>query len=739
MPFIMCALFVAFVMAHGVPALRHDWNWPVAPEQVRGYLLQAWTGWDPSGIGNPVAYPTNYLITLPIFVLLLTVGPTAGLAAFVFAIAFVVVYGAQSLIRTSSTVLKTGLTAFALFNPWVYTKVIAGHLIMVLCYGAIMLLTARLLEPNPKWKRLFLALVLASGQIQFFIIGMMLLLLRGRNADARRAMMLGVLIYLPIIVGVAAEWRSLAATPYTLVWQQSQSVSPGGVWLLSGYFAHYADKMGIIAVLAVACGVSAAMLGFASAWVGGSSRREVITVAAIAAVFGVLATGTSSVIAPVYTFLVEHAPATGLFRELFDLVGFVAIGYVALAGFARGRIAPILALSAGTFAVCGWIIAPPFGWFVSHSHVPKTQFAAPPNTRFALYPAFQPMSLADSGSGADPDAFMRWWNVMPLNQYSIQYPASTALLRYEITGRTETLSALSVATIVSRPWFRTDAQSLNLQLAHHMFHVPGRVAAAVQRITPLPELSLIDRPAIGSVADRLGDGNVFFGDVPSPAGSPFTFAVVSAGNRTVDWSQDWVNANFTFLSEQEVAQGIGGAATSSTRSLEVAPSRYLLVFVRGVLFDNEHRIASQTRRYSWVPTGTFGASQHLRCAGFCVVVGGVNRVPAVPANPPARRYKGLAFSAPVPWLAVSHVPPSAFAAVRYNVRYDRWWTAFLDGRLLTHARLDQTVNGWYITKDHPGGTLYIVNVLALLQALLELIGAAVSGIILARTLAAGIA
>ena len=55
------------------------------------------------------------------------------------------------------------------FNPWVYNKVVAGHIAMVLAFGATMLLLAELSKERPSTFNAGLYLLLTMPQLQYFL------------------------------------------------------------------------------------------------------------------------------------------------------------------------------------------------------------------------------------------------------------------------------------------------------------------------------------------------------------------------------------------------------------------------------------------------------------------------------------------------------------------------------------------------------------------------------------------
>lgn len=740
---VFAGAFAGFTMLVGVPALRHDWAWPSASAQIHQWIVLAWTGWRSDGIGTAAPYPSSYLIAVPVYALLMLFGPYLALAIFLFCIGAAVALGARALAKECGAhgMAAIGLMAFALFNPWVYTKTVAGHVIMVLAYGATMHLGAQLMRRRLRWTRLAFALVLAYAQVQFFVIGLALLLLRARSRDAWKAMAFGVLLFLPTIVGVAGNFHALAAVPYTLAWQRSQSVAPLDAFLLDGYFAQYTAHIHAPAFIAVSIALLLAFWGLVcKSRADRGSRVQGAAVAIIGLAAILFATGTKGAIAPIYSGLVNAAPASGLFRELYDLLGFAAAAYIALAAAGTwNTVARAGALAAGLCALSCWVLYPPSEFFVPRSAVPEIGISAAPHTRYALYPAFQPMSYEGKGSGTDPDVYSRPGGVTPLNTYDFTYPASPALEQYARTGDTAILSALSVSSVVIRPTFSTDAESFNARMGGPVgANTPPKSAA----ILPLPELSIIASPAPFLAQNRLGSGNIFFGDAEASGAADSWRSLpavksVKAPNASADLRHGWVDALFGFLQAPQAAQGLGGAATSDSRAvLKIADGRYVLAYVRGKLIDGRNRVlAHDTAGYRWLEI-VQDRNASLRCDGFCIVAAKADRIPALlPAQASSKPYRAVTFQSPLPWLAIAHISANARGWLRYNVTYDRSWTAFAQRRMLRHARIDEAVNGWQLPRSGQGTTVILVHVVSALQMLFEFIGicaVALLGVLLAR-------
>lgn len=743
----LSAFFAGLVSWDGVPALRHDWDWPVSSAYVHQFLVMTWSGWWPQGIGHAVPYPSSYLLALPLWLMLLAFGPAIALIVFLFGIGCAVVVGARTLAARAGagSAATIGLMAFALFNPWVYSKVVAGHVIMVMAYGGTMLLAAQIQKKRLQWIKLGCTLLLIYAQIQFFLIAMLLLLLRARSGDARRAFAFGVLIFLPTAAGMLADFKTLGATPYTLAWERTQSVAPLETIFLLGYFARYAEQIAGIERIATAGMLALGIIGFIFAMrKNARSRTAAAMLAIIGVIAGVVATGTRGPIAPFYAEAVQRIPETGLFRELYDLLGYLAIAYVGLAAFAsRLRAGSAVAVAAGVLALGSWFVYAPTHFFVAQQTLPAVGINAPPNTRYAIEPAFQPLMFGGRGSGIDPNTQLQSQNVSSINTLATDYPESAALALAQTRGDTRMLAALSVATIVPESWLRTDSGSLHDQLASDAPRPFLAQAGAPRRLPYLPELSFIDTPHIATLPTPPEANSIFFGDVQR-AGERTellalpTFYPIAGSRAGIDPKHGWVSAALTIEAHPRAAQAIGGVATSSRSAvLRLRRGGSLLVNVRGTLRTRSGDIlAANTHGYTWTTT-PLPARAVLVCEGFCVVAGRADAAP--PLLPSARSFRRparLMFSAPVPWLVLARIPAGKAGVIRYNVRYDKNWAAYAGGTLLPHLQIDHLINGWLIAPSTRSRPLVIIEETAALQTVLEIVGTLGALTLLAKRLLA---
>lgn len=708
-------------MWSGVPALRHDWAWPLHRADFAGWFQVAGSGWSPFGIGAPTEHIERYLLAIPVTLCGFAAGGRIALFAYALAVGYALASAGAALARRfagGDALVAASVAAFLLFSPWTYTQVVAGHIEMILASAGIAGMLARLSsEPRAgDATGTSLYVVLAYSQLQFFCVALLLTVAAALLRRGWLPLLTAVVIGMPTFLGLGGNFGALALTPTAIPWQLDQSLEPGSAWRLLGYFTGYADGYSKVSwALAIVCAVACAGIYF-------ERGRPAARVYALAVpLLLLLVTGLRGPLAPLYERLLLNFPPVGVFRELYDFSGLLAICYAALAaaGAARVRVLrPLLAL-ASCALLATWLGDGITRWFVPAERLPAIAVDVAPGQRYALTPAFQPLRFGSLGSGADPDATYRAGGIVALNEYDLHYPDSTALARFEASGTTRDLEALGTAAVYPRPWLKSAPGAPPRERAR--LDKPLRLPSAV------PLVSLLPVPAVTSTGDRLGAGNVFFGDVAGLAGPGVPSAwrtlprvrSLEASKADVDPERNWVDARFELATDPDIDAPFGGVVTTSRQLFRLDGSvHHVLAFVRGKLYGDRGRaLGTSAAGYRWLalPPGTGGVS----CAGRCAL--------ALSGDPPAQAAKPLAHEGEavpaerrLPWLVTAHLPPLAYGrTLRLNERYDAHWVALAGSHVLTHLRLDATVNGWL---GAPAGAsdVVICNVLALLQALFEL-------------------
>jgi len=733
-----CALvalvFTAIVTANGTPALRHDW---LILRDRADFFSSAWNtfgGWIADGIGSPRPYPTDYLLIAANSLLVLVLGTRIDVIVIVFLVGLACARAGWMIAqRLSGDGIVCSATAlFFTFNPWVYSKIVAGHIVMVLACAATAMLLVTLFRSVPHQRTAALLLILTLAQLQFFVVAFVIAIVWSVRQRRFFVPLSAAIVALPIAVGIAGSQTTLLSTPYNLTWQADQSVDPIQAFILQGYFAKYALQLPVFVNIALWAGVLLCAIGAAL-----TIRRRVGQLACGAVVIvWLFATGTKGYAAPIYAALVRNVPQSGVFRELYDLLGYLLICYAffgaAAAAKSRWTNAPWVAISCTL--VLGWLVAPPYKLWVPLEQVPRATIAAESNSRFALIPAFQPLRYERRGSGLDPDAFARASNVTPLNTSQFDYPADTALSRYMISGDDRMLAALSVSDVAIRPWLSTDRSSLKSQttLTPNLPNFQRTTNRFIEHYRQ--ELTFEPVPVVSGFVEDANANQVWFSDAAglSGAGVPASWrgfnraSPITPPNTLLDPRLGWVDVRFAFAFHPELGQALGGAwTTSRAAALRVDGATRALVFVRGTLVSGQGTVitsATHGYRWVWVPAG----AHTLFCRGTCVVAA-QGAPPALPFTAPRSVPAAVSFTTFAPWLAVAHLPAGGKGVMRYNVRFDTHWAAFVDRTPLTHFRLAMLFNAWFVPSRTVRTDVVLVETIAFAQFILEIVGVLFTG------------
>ncbi len=723
------------ICANGVPFFRHDWFWPSRRMDFLSTFELSTSGWSPLGFGQPNANPSGYLIAPLILLLGFVFGPLLGLFIYFCGIGGLCAWGGIRLFKDLTAEKPDGITAFCvvsllLFNPWVYNEVVAGHSYMILAFAATVGLLSEMLRPDCSQTRLAFLLALTVQQIQFFLFAMAALTLFGALYRKWVAAVTGMIVFLPMAFGILLFRNSVAATRIALSWEVNQSLGLADALRLSGYFTHYAAAFDGGAQVALWIVFGCALISSVLALFNRKLRR----IAACASVVGLFALaaalGVNGPFGTPFASLVLHFPPIGIFRELYDLVAYLLLSYIILVILLL-RIIPHtrwLLASSGLILMLVWILSPPARFWSDGLTVPRPVIYANTNQRFALAPAFQPLQFNGVGSGADPDAIPRANGSVPLNDYIVKFPASTALASFERYGTTEDLRGLGVGYVYFRPWLRTDEGALRQQGGVSL--IERQHAARVLQVTnPFPFVSLLSLPRLASVPGRFSAGRVLFSDLQKIAVSALpkelrfraTVRAIPFSKDNVDYRTDWVDARAVFLRHPLLGQPYGGAYTEgSQQSLQIPNARYVLVKIRGSLVSNTGLRWQGNAKFHWIAVR---GAEALRCYGKCLVALAADRIPMdLPDGSQKQSVFALSAHQWFPWLVTANAPSGGAGVLRLNNSYNSTWLALSQGKALTHFRIDGVANAWLVTTSKRPQSFVMVNKVALLQCVLEVFG-----------------
>ena len=710
---LLCVCVVDWSILHqGLPALRHDWHMPSVRDALGSTLAGYFEPWIEQGLGSAQPYPTFYLLGFVLWPLHFILGPL-GVTLIILTSAVAICAASAFTIATSRGVNAlgaAGITLFAALNPWVYCEYVAGHIFMVFAYALLLALLAETSRRAPRdWVLIVLSGLLIT-QIEFFVIAVIPFSVWCTRRRSFRPLGAILVAAAPIAVGIVALFSQILATPYNLAWQSSQSVPLGKGSILLGYQFGYGAEFERVRFVLIAY----ALIAVIGAWVCLRNRRDV-TVLALSVACLFFATGTTSWFAPLYRQIVLNVTESGIFRELYDLIALVAVGYVVgLSAAARHRAAPAALVVLAAALVVPWVSHPVSSYLVNGGDIPVPQFDRAPGTRVALLPAFQPLQFKGRGSGYDPDAYVRTGFAVPINESFPSFPAENALAAFANTGDLRALSALGVSQIIARPYLQTNRPLLSEQTA---FSLPRKNALATSRrlAHSFPLVTAYPRPpTIVSIGNSPAEYAIFLGD--APAGDA-RFISLMPSRTTANPARDWIDARLAYVARPQWGTAFGGIATASRKRLDLPPKTVaILAETTGTLLDDRRRtIATAATDLHWFPTPE---SRSIECRGICVIALAANTpigdVPEHAFNPD---FTAVPFDQVTPWLVTVAAPRSA-ETLRYNVTFSRFWIAIAGSQILKHERLDESVNAWNVARIQ-GSRIYLLNSLAAAQLVLE--------------------
>ncbi len=722
----LAAIVAYSVLAHGVPALRHDWSVPRVPAAIGPWLASFFQPWVDSGIGSPQAYPTFYWIGFLLFPLHAVGNPWVFLVIIVAGTMYLAALSAASVAENMNAPRLHGFlaAAIAVLNPWVYSEYVAGHIFMVLAYVIGLALIAETTRTHPRNIALILLSALAITQLEFLLILALPYAFWCARKQRISALVAFAVSCLPIAVGIAFRYANIRGTQYTLVWQQAASVPLTGGALLTGYEFNYANAFDPFRLAIAVLGILA-VLGLIAA-----RRKPGILLVGILAVASLIAaSGTRGPIAAPYSWLVLHVPESGVYRELFDLIAVVAIGYIVGIAALPKRLTRYVALLGIPAIAClfvPWFARPVYTFFVPGSTVPAARFAPNPMERVALFPAFQPLSYRGQGSGFDPDLFPQAGRALPVNDFLPAFPVDAALSYAWFDGNYQLLQALGVTSVLSRPYLRTNWVTLKYQQVdlNRPIHLP-----ADGTMPAVPTVALTDGvPRIGFDPQDLLSNSVFLEGSPDAS----VHTLNTSRNANLDYRKAWIDVSLAAITHPEWATAFGGVITAGSRLYPLPhAASSILAQTNGRLKTASGRLiatASNHLRWRRLPRRT----RSVRCFGTCVLVLAANEMPG--HRLPAADWHGTSVREISPWAYALDLPAShSVRTLRFAETYTGYWTAILRATTLRHVRLNTILNGW-IVPANTGGRVYLVERLALAQFVCECLALLVVLLLLVGTM-----
>ena len=708
---VVAIAFLELVALPGTPAVRHDWLFPAESSAFVQRAFDLGLGWSANGLGQPTPYPMTYWAMLPLAIIAKLVNGRVATLLLLAAVPGVAIYVAIKIADRTRLGLHhaVAISAILLFNPWVYNKICAGHVTQTVSLFGTALVLSELFMSVQRRRELTIGVIISTLQTQFFLIVMGACLFKVRVRAVRYALIVGILIFLPSFIGIACDRTTLAHWPFTVAWENDQSVPLRSGTLLLGYFPRYALPAfsGFAGIGNVALALTAVAAAIAL------RNVRAITAVILAATAILAASGTTGPIGGIWQWSIIHVPVVGVYRELYDLIGVAVAGYIIAAATlaSKSRVAAAIMVFVALVDIAAWVVTPPSRLWVKEQNIPPRPAFADMGARYALMPPFQPESYRGRGEGADPLYVGTSPVNVPTNFLWPTYPTDAALAMYGQHGDSKPLAAIGTRTIVCRAGFE---ESTGARIFYHLTPTHKRCVDQVLNAAPL--LSLTSQVHQCSVCSEIGAGNVFFGDAGARV-----YPIEQ--QRVYDRAKDgWIDARLIFAQRPDLAQPIGGAYTTQpAKTLAIPGASYLLVNVNGsLLSDDGGVLASNTRGYTWIKNSLRNVK--VRCIGHCVVALASDDVPVAP-NPRASSRAPVNFSRPLPFVLLLTVS-SGSGILRFLETFDPSWTAIstYPAMVLKHQRLDATFNAWTVPEHTEPMRVIIIERTALLQAIASIFG-----------------
>lgn len=716
--------FALSITYRGVPALRQDWWWPTTHQGVVDYFSRSISGWLPIGIGQPSAYPNDYLLAAALFPAMQLLGPLLALFLFAVTIGYcfhwVAVLCSRSVEETRWYVPLVA-EVILLFNPWTYTEVVAGHLYMLLGLSGLAITMLAVASSSKSSRLLIVGVALALSQMQFYIISVFIVAtLAIFRKSARIPFLISLVLSGPIVVGVLFNKRELMSIPFLAIWERSESLDPSAAFTFMGYHPNYLAHVDVLfrfgGMLLIVAGVLSVAL----------CRSFKTAVPVLIGVFVIaLSIGFRGPLAGLEWELMDKIKALAVFRELYDLIGIAIVLFVIASVRGSSRVAVRIPLVvASLIYVSAWPVSPPARWWLSAERVPVGQVRQPAMSRFALSPAFAPISYRDQGSGLDPRAFDRKESTV-FNQYIALFPEGTALERFQAYGDTAMLRKLGVSLILEDRRFA----SVGNALGQGSYRPANTRAITLIHATPLVSLQRV--PSISFASAKIGANDVFASDVPAwfPGNNPPVWFAASRVTR--DSFQDvpngdgWVDSQFVFNRRPELGQPFGGVGAIGISGVLSVQNNYILAAVDGLLVSGSGRIIARGKsdRYRWID---LHGRRSIRCIGTCVVAMESATKPqreksVEPQSTIDDRYPVRTIRFVFPWLAIGRAFVSNRPVLVFDARFNKGWSLWISRGRARHFMLDHLINAWYLERAKGPIRIVLFDRTALAQFVLEVI------------------
>ncbi|HEX5275378.1 MAG TPA: hypothetical protein VFW34_08880 [Candidatus Rubrimentiphilum sp.] len=409
----------ALILHGGIPAYKHDWQWPALSQDLFSWAVSKSLGWYWQSLGT-----ANDSVQIhPFFWLNAFIGALFGsYVALIIVVSFFVALACWGMLRLaglyvpSTSLCYVAGILFAL-SPVTVNKIVAGHLAYLAAYACVPLL-ALAVRRGRFWQAAFW-FAWCLLQIQVALLAIIIVMVLGRHRKNLRAgifpfaCVVGTILpYLwallqPAGLAVAGSMKT------SLPWELSQSATLLAALQGDGYFAHY----WINAVAGTPAQAAPMIYPLALAALIVRRRRIVIALASIYGTGVALVWGLNGPLAIPMAWSFTHVLAASAFRELYDAAFLITFSASLLAALLLliipKRYRSMAAIAITIFFAWPWMN----GSVLAQTGTPAlsaaetTEIASalqdrPSAAEFLLPPAANPVGpIANRFGGADPLAF----------------------------------------------------------------------------------------------------------------------------------------------------------------------------------------------------------------------------------------------------------------------------------------------------------------------------------------------
>lgn len=485
-----CALSCKLLFGPGWVGMRHDWTPTPFPGQFAAWASGERSGWLQLGMGEPSAYPNDWLI-LTLIQPFATVLPATALSkCILFTIPACLAFGFYLFSRFSLRAVVPAAAAGAIFsiaNPFVLNKLASGQLayLWALALLPLWFLTYRLARGRYFWPMALTAGLVAaviSSQIQFIVILLLIAFLdlvfwldrKPREAFLAMLSSFGIIAIaqcatLASSTQVSALNSAATAAAPSIGWIAANSAPIDSTLTLTGYVVPYYEN-------------AQKYLGYPH-WLSGIISCAVLVLLVWATIFvepekkkffagmtwllgGFLASG---IYAPGGTFiglLYEHVRAMQAFRELYHWGAISAFGATSLLVLCVDdfvKLSKTMKMGMGILFLCVFVYGLPAitgNWGNQIQSIPADASlanvyndfeTANPFSRILWLPADQPLRFTGSlYAGLDPMMYSRPYS---LGEYVPRRPVAAIItgLRFNnVVGVGDVLRYSGVGNVVLR-------------------------------------------------------------------------------------------------------------------------------------------------------------------------------------------------------------------------------------------------------------------------------------------------